>query len=367
MFSVVKFLASSAPSRISKDSRCYWKRCLTPSASAAKKTRSAISFCPPSATDHVSDIQVDALGNLTAIQRGKLYPDFKVMIAAHMDEIGMMVTAVDSNGLIQFTNIGGIDPRILPGLRVKVGPNRTAGVILWKPIHLGRDMKAVPLDSLRIDVGADDKSAAKPGDRIAFDSGFARLSPTVVRGKAFDDRAGCAILIDILQAGPYPVTIAAAFTVQEEIGLRGAKVAAQRLKPAAAIVLEGTYAFDVPNPNFETDAGDLLTNPATRFGEGAVITLSDRQMITDPRVLAFLRETAETNDIPYQVKTMDGGGTDGGAIHTAQAGIPTMPISAPCRYIHTPAALLHLDDYASVLNLSRAALNRLTPTTFERA
>ncbi len=321
----------------------------------------------PAIRDHAADIEVDALGNLTAIQRGAVYPEFTVMIAAHMDEIGMMVTAVDSNGLIQFTNIGGIDPRILPGLRVKVGPQRTPGVILWKPIHLGRDMKTVPLDSLRIDVGADDKSAAKPGDRIAFDSGFARLSPKVLRGKAFDDRVGCSILIDILRAGPYPVTIAAAFTVQEEIGLRGAKVAAQRLKPDAAIVLEGTYANDVPDPNREADAGDLPRNPGTRFGEGAVITLSDRQMITDPRVFAFLRETAETNDIPYQVKTMAGGGTDGGAIHTAQAGIPTMPISAPCRYIHTPTALLNLDDYESALNLSQAILNRLTPQTFQRA
>ena len=98
----------------------------------------------PAIRDHAADIEVDALGNLTAIQRGAVYPEFTVMIAAHMDEIGMMVTAVDSNGLIQFTNIGGIDPRILPGLRVKVGPQRTPGVILWKPIHLGRDMKTVP-------------------------------------------------------------------------------------------------------------------------------------------------------------------------------------------------------------------------------
>ena len=321
----------------------------------------------PAIRHHVTDIQVDALGNLTAIQRGTVHPDFTVMIAAHMDEIGMMVTAVDSNGLIQFASIGGIDPRILPGLRVKVGPKRTPGVILWKPIHLGRDMKTVPIDSLRIDVGATDKSAAAPGDRIAFDSGYAHLSPKVVRGKAFDDRVGCSVLIDILRAGPSPVTIAAAFTAQEEIGLRGAKVAAQRLKPDAAIVLEGTYADDVPNPNFEADAGDLPKNPGARFGQGAVITLSDRQMITDRRVLRFLRETAEMNDIAFQMKTVDGGGTDGGAIHTAQAGIPTMPISAPCRYIHTPTALLNLDDYASVLNLARAVLNRLTPETFQRA
>lgn len=316
--------------------------------------------------DHVSDLQVDALGNVTACQRGTAHPDFSVMIAAHMDEIGMMVTAVEANGLIQFTQVGGIDPRILPGKRVKVGPNRTPGVILWKPIHLWRDMKTVPIDALRIDVGASDRSAAEPGDRIAFDGAYTQLSETVVRGKAFDDRVGCSVLVDILQNGPYPVTVAAAFTAQEEIGLRGAQVAAERLNPDAAIVLEGTYAYDVPDPNREPDAGDLPANPGTRFGKGAVLTLADQQMITDPRVLAFLRETAEAKDIAYQVKTMAGGGTDGGAIHLARAGIPTMPISAPCRYIHTPTALLHLGDYENVLALSQAVLRRIQPTTFQR-
>ncbi len=316
--------------------------------------------------DHVSELQVDALGNVTALQRGTAQPEFKVMIAAHMDEIGMMVTAVEANGLIQFTRVGGLDPRILPGKRVKVGPKRKPGVILWKPIHLWRDMKTVPIEALRIDVGAGDKSAAEPGDRIAFDADYTQLSETVVRGKAFDDRVGCAVLVDILQSGPYPVTVAAAFTAQEEIGLRGATVAAERLNPAAAIVLEGTYAYDLPEPNLELEAGDLPANPGTRFGGGAVLTLADRQMITDPRALAFLRETAEANDIAYQIKTMGGGGTDGGAIHIAQAGIPTMPISAPCRYIHTPTALLNLDDYASVLALSQAVLRRIKPATFRR-
>ena len=172
--------------------------------------------------------------------------------------------------------------------------------------------------------------------------------------------------MDILQNGPYPVTVAAAFTSQEEIGLRGAQVAADRLHPDAAIVLEGTYAYDVPDPNQEPDAGDLPSNPGTRFGQGAVLTLADRQMITDPRVITFLRETAEANDIAYQVKTMGGGGTDGGAIHIAHAGIPTMPISAPCRYIHTPTALLNLGDYEAVLSLSQAVLRRIRPDMFRR-
>lgn len=316
--------------------------------------------------EHVTDLQVDAMGNVTAIQKGTENPDYTVMIAAHMDEIGMMVTDVDSNGLIKFTNVGGIDARILPGLRVKIGKKKTPGVILWKPIHLGYDLKVTDIDGLRIDTGSTDKNGAEAGDRIAFDSFYAEMSEKIVRGKAFDDRVGCSILIDILQNGPYPVTVAAAFTVQEEIGLRGAKVASYRLNPDAAIVLEGTPAHDVPNPNMEIDADDLPPNAACKLGEGAVFTLMDSRMITDPRVLNFLRETADANDIKYQLKTVRGGGTDGGETHVAHAGVPTMIISVPCRYIHSPTALLNTDDYGQVLNLSQAVLNTITEETFEQ-
>ncbi len=316
--------------------------------------------------EHVSELHVDALGNVTALQPGTVHPDYTVMIAAHTDEIGLMVTGVEANGLIQFTNVGGIDARILPGLRVKVGAKRLPGLILWKPIHLGQERKTVPIDSLRIDVGATDKNAAQAGERIAFDGPYMQLSEKIVRGKAFDNRVGCSILVDILRGGPYPVTVAAAFTTQEEIGLRGAQVAARRLQPAAAIVLEGTPAFDLPDPPHEAEAGDLPLNPATRLGGGAVLTLSDGAMISDPRALAFLRETAAANDIAYQLKSVGGGGTDGGAIHTAQTGVPTMTISTPCRYIHSPTALLHLDDYDCALRLSQAVLRGINPATFQR-
>jgi tetrahedral aminopeptidase len=315
-------------------------------------------------TPHVADLTVDSIGNITAIQKGTQYPEYTIMIAAHMDEIGMMVTAVDSNGLIQFTNVGGIDARILPGLRVKVGKKKTPGVILWKPIHFGRNSSVVGIDNLRIDVGSTDKSSAELGDRIAFDSFYAELSEKIVRGKAFDDRVGCSVLIDILQNGPYPVTVAATFSVQEEIGLRGAQIAAHRLNPDAAIVLEGTTAHDVPTPDLEIDAGDLPSNAGCKLGAGAVLTLMDASMVTDPRVLRFLRETADTNDIPYQFKTVRGGGTDGGRIHVNHTGVPTMVISTPCRYIHSPTALMNTDDYGHVLNLSQTVLKTITPDTF---
>lgn len=316
--------------------------------------------------DHVTDLTVDSIGNVTAIQKGTDHPDYIVMIAAHMDEIGMMVTGVDGNGLIQFTNVGGIDARILPGLRVKVGKKKTPGVILWKPIHLGRNMNVVEMDNLRIDTGSTDKNGAELGERVAFDSFYAEMSEKIVRGKSFDDRVGCSLLIDILQNGPYPVTVAAAFTVQEEIGLRGAQIAAHRLNPDAAIVLEGTTAHDVPNPNMEIDADDLPPNAGCKLGDGAVLTLMDSSMITNPRVLGFLRETADTNDIQYQLKTIRGGGTDGGRIHVAHTGIPTMVISTPCRYIHSPTALMNTDDYGHVLKLSQAVLNTISSETFKQ-
>ena len=131
-------------------------------------------------------------------------------------------------------------------------------------------------------------------------------------------------------------------------------------------MLEGTPAHDVPNPNMEIDADDLPPNAACKLGEGAVLTLMDSRMITDPRVLRFLRETADANDIAYQLKTVRGGGTDGGTIHVAHTGVPTMILSVPCRYIHSPTALLNTDDYGHVLNLSQAVLKTITPDTFKQ-
>jgi endoglucanase len=150
----------------------------------------------------------------------------------------------------------------------------------------------------------------------------------------------------------------AAFTVQEEIGLRGALVAGQTLSPDIALVLEGTTAHDVPNPLAEEDDTDEI-NPTCRLGAGPALTVMDRSMITNPRLLGFLRTTAEQNGIPYQIKTQLGGGTDAGAIHQTNSGVPSAVISVPCRYIHSPTAYLHRDDYANTLRLVQAALHAL--------
>ncbi|RMF76178.1 MAG: M42 family peptidase [Chloroflexi bacterium] len=319
---------------------------------------------------HVTNIRIDAMGNVTAIKKGTSSDNLRVMIAAHTDEIGFMVTEIDGDGFIKFTNIGSVDERILPGLRVKVGDKQLPGVIMWPPIHKNRDQNAVKLDALRIDIGAKNKDAAKskvkPGDRIAFDSRFMEVGDKMLRGKAFDDRVGCSLLIDILQGGPYPVDILAAFTVQEEIGLRGAGVAARILNPDMAFALEGTTAHDVPDPTANPDDEDE-PNPTARLGDGPALTVIDGGMIADPRLLNFLRSTAESNNIPYQLKTRPGGRTDAAAIHTANAGIPSAAISVPCRYIHSPSAYLNRDDYDNTLKLLQTALNNLSHDVLKRA
>lgn len=313
--------------------------------------------------DHVTDIHIDSIGNLTALKKGTGKSDLRVMIAAHMDEIGMMITGYDSSGALRFTNIGGVPARILPGLRLKIGADEIYGVVMWTPIHMNRDQNVKQIKDLRIDIGASSKSAAegkvKRGTRATFDSTYAEISDTMVRGKAFDDRVGCSLLIDILQGDAYDVDILAAFTVQEEVGLRGAKVAAQRLMPDVAIILEGTTAHDVPDPDADPESMDSV-NPACKVGYGPVLTVMDRSMIAPPHILNFVRQTAEENEIPYQLKTALGGGTDGGSIHVSNTGVPSIVISMPCRYIHSPTAYLSKEDYANDLKLVQAVLNNMT-------
>lgn len=310
---------------------------------------------------HVTDLQIDAIGNLTAFKKGTGETNLRVLIAAHMDEIGFMVVGHESSGMIQFTNVGGIDARILPGLRVKVGKKQLPGVILWPPIHKNSDQTTKPIKDLRIDIGVTSKGAAeekaKRGDRISFDTTFREIG-NMLKGKAFDDRAGCAVLVEILQGGPYPVDIVAAFTVQEEVGLRGARVLSRRFNPDVAFALEGTTAHDVPDPQADPD-DNSVPNPGCVVGRGPVITVMDASMITPPQLVRLLQNTARDESIPSQIKTALGGGTDAGAIHTANGGVPSAVVSVPCRYIHSPAAMLHKDDLDNTVKLMKAVLGRI--------
>lgn len=311
----------------------------------------------------VDRVEVDSLGNLITFKAGAgPDPRLRVMLAAHMDEVGLMITEVGKSGALSFRAVGGIDARLLPAKRVVIGDERVPGVIAAPVPHLqqGPADKVAEIDDLAIDIGAEDNKAAgarvKVGDYAAFATRFAVLSddpawPTA-RGKAFDDRAGCAALIALLTQR-YPVDLYGVFTVQEEVGLRGARVAAYGLAPDAAISLEGTICDDLPQPPDEDNT------PVTRLGGGPAITLMDRSMVSHPGLLRLLQDAAQGEGIAVQYKAPGLGGTDSGAIHLTRAGVPAITVAVPCRYIHSPAAIINLDDLANTVELVAAALRRI--------
>ncbi len=308
-------------------------------------------------TELADEVKVDTIGNLYAIKHGPARAP-RVLLTAHMDEIGFMIVGIDSDGLLKFEGVGGIDDRVLLGKPVWVGENKVPGVIGMKPIHLVKNSEretVVKMDALRIDVGATNKEAAgrlaKLGDRATFATSFTELGPTV-RGKALDDRAGCAVLVEILRGKNYPVEVVCAFTVQEEVGLRGAKVAAFTADAAAAIIIDCTPANDLPPAN--EDEENHRYN--TRLGFGPAIYVQDGSMLHDKRLIKHISSVGEARNIPYQIRQPGGGGTDAAAVQRSRAGVPAVSVSVPGRYIHSPAAIISLNDFHNTARLIRAAL-----------
>ncbi len=311
--------------------------------------------------DYADETKVDALGNLLVTKNGRGAKRLRVMLDAHMDEVGFMLVADDGDGLFEFTTIGGIDPRNLAGKQVVVGREHTPGVIGAKPIHLtapGERQHPIPVDALRIDLGLGGK--AKVGDRGTFAPNFRRVGPSIM-SKSIDDRIGVATLIELVKSAPPNVDLLAAFTVQEEIGLRGAKVAAHYFHPDLAIAIDATPANDLP---MQTEGENTFYN--TRLGLGPAIYVANSSTIDDPRLVRFLQETAEKERIPYQIRQPGGGGTDAGAIQRAAAGVPVVSVSVPHRYTHTAMSLSRIDDWKNTLALLRAALKRMTPEILKR-
>jgi len=305
----------------------------------------------------LADVRVDALGNVLATRQGGGRRRVRVMLDAHMDEVGFMIVAEDGDGLYRFELVGGIDLRQLPGKQVVLGQEHMPGVIGARPIHMTtaeeRNRK-ITLDALRIDLGPGGK--AKVGERATFAPRFRRVGPSLF-SKALDDRLGVATLIELLRVAPANVDVCAAFTVQEEIGPRGARVAAHAFSPDVAIAIDATPANDLP-------AWDAEENTAynTRLGLGPAIYTVDRGTLSDPRLVRLLVETAETEHIPFQYRQPGGGGTDAAAIHQQLAGIPAVSVSVPHRYTHTALSVARLDDWKNALALLQAALARIRPS-----
>lgn len=303
---------------------------------------------------YADEVKVDALGSVLVTKKGSGKNRLRVMLDAHMDEVGFMIVSDDGNGFHRFETVGGIDVRHLAGKQVIVGRDHLPGVIGTPPIHLVKDVSGkIELSSLSIDLGASDK--AKVGERATFATKFKHVGPSIL-SKAIDDRIGIAILIELLKHAPSNLDLCLAFSVQEEIGLRGAKVAAYYFEPDLAIAVDSTPARDLPAQN---DEENVSYN--TKLGFGPAIYIANSSTVDDPRLVHFLEEIAIKEKISCQFRQPGGGGTDAGAIQEARAGVPVVSVSVPHRYTHSPISISRVDDWKNTLNLLHSALKRITP------
>ncbi len=309
---------------------------------------------------HADEVKVDALGSVLVRKKGRGKKPLRVLLDAHMDEVGFMIVADDGDGFFQFGIVGDIDKRYLLGKQVIVGKDHTPGVIGAKPIHMTTSQErrhAIDVESMRIDLGPEGK--AKVGDRATFATKVRRVGPSIL-SKAIDDRIGVAILIELLKHAPTHIELCLAFSVQEEIGRRGAKVAAYYFEPHLAIAVDSTPARDLPD--YE---GRENYTYNTKLGLGPAIYMANSSAIDDPRLVKFLAQTAEKHNIPYQFRQPGGGGTDAGAIQKSRAGVPVVSVSVPHRYTHSPISVSRVEDWKNTLNLLYLALKEINPSLVE--
>ena len=300
--------------------------------------------------------RVDNLGNLIVEKKGDITPEKKLMIAAHMDEVGFIVTHIEDSGELCFAPVGGVLPAVVFG-RQLVFKNGVHGAVASKPLHLlkGDEKDEQPkISSLRIDIGADSKEEAEKlvavGDCAYFTGEQRDFGDGFMSGKALDDRVGCGIMLELLNSDlPYDCTFV--FTVQEEIGTRGAKAAAFSVDPDLAIVIETTTACDFSGTEGEKRVCEL--------GKGPVVSYMDRGTIYDKELYRLGFETAKNIGIPCQTKSVVAGGNDSSAIHTSAGGVRTMAISVPCRYLHSPNCVISENDLADTKKLVRAVIDSI--------
>lgn len=300
---------------------------------------------------YADEVITDIMGNVIVFKRGAETSPGKVMLCAHMDEVGVIITGVTDDGYLKFAMAGGVDNRVVVGKTVTIGKQRVFGVIGCKAIHFtkGKDReKAVETEDMYIDIGAENREKAceliSLGDTGSFDSEIREFGDGFIKAKAIDDRFGCAVLITLIESD-LPADCWFTFTVQEEVGTRGAYTAAFRTSPDAALIIEGTTAADMPSvPE---------NKKITRIGGGAVIPFMDNGTIYDRELFKTLTGLADKNNIKWQTKNVIAGGTDGAAFQRSRAGIRTAGIAAPVRNLHSPSCVAKRSDMEAVCKLAR--------------
>ncbi len=294
---------------------------------------------------YADEVTVDKSGNIIVFKKGLNRAENKLLLSAHMDEVGFIVTSINSDGTLGVDEVGGIDRRVVSGKSVKLCTSNVNGVFGIKPIHLskGESRNEIPkLSSMYIDIGAKDKKDAENnievGDLVAFE-GFYEENEQSIITKALDDRVGCLVLIEMIKSElPYDMNFS--FVVQEEVGLRGAKTAAYSVDPEFAIVVETTTAADIPNVE--------ESKQVCHLGEGAVISFMDRRTIYDRELYKEAFRAAERAGVKAQSKKAVAGGNDAGVINTNRGGVRTIAVSLPCRYLHAPHTTAFKEDIDSV-------------------
>ena len=335
--------------------------CLAPGVSGSEEE--IVKIITRELEDVVDEIETDSMGNIIATKKGeKKAPT--VMLASHMDEIGLMIRYIDDNGFIYFSNIGGINDQMLMNQTVTIHSSfgeEITGVIGSKPPHLitaEEKNKIIKAKDMFIDIGAKDKEDAEKmvriGDKMTFNSIFAEYPNNLIMGKALDNRVGCYVMMEVLKRVDTRATVYGVGTVQEEVGLKGARTSAFKLNPDLAFALDVTLSGD--HPGIKPDEAPVV------IGKGPAIILADasgRGILTQNSVNDLLIKAGDENDIPYQLEVSDGGTTDGSAIHLTREGIPTGVLSVSARYIHTPVSVCSMDDIESTIQLITEAINSL--------
>lgn len=292
------------------------------------------------------------MGNLIVNKKGEIEPKNKVALFAHMDEVGFIVTYISDDGFVNVANVGGIDNSALFGKKLTI--NGQVGVAGAKAIHQcsSDEAKKIPeITEVSVDFGFESREEAEKyislGDFCYFKSDFVEFGNDMIKSKALDDRLGCAIMLELLhEKSKFNYTCV--FTVQEEIGTRGATVSAYTVKPDYAIVIETTTASDIP---------DTPENKKVcKVGKGAVVSFMDRGTIYNKDLYKKAREVADKNGIANQTKTVVAGGNDASAIHKSAGGVKTVAVSLPCRYIHSSSSVGKKADMESIKALAIALL-----------